>query len=416
MHNLHGPATSQQRSASPTGVPDRIEVVDVLRGFALGGILIANMADFTSPFYYIPLSALWPEAWNLGVLAFIQIFVTGNFFTIFSFLFGLGLALQMLRLEARGVHFVPLYLRRQAILLCIGLAHGVLIWYGDILAAYALFGCLLLLFRRRPPMQLLVLSAVLIAAPLAVSITRMIVTPAAFTVAPVRGSIDPDAWNAAQQTIAVYARGSWSDILHQRMTELAINYHGWVGRNYGTTVFAMFLLGLAAGRADIFSHLDRYTALTRKLWSIGLLCACIMAVWTIASYIVVADSPTWDLYYFQFSKIAHVFICLFYITSVILLARQRRWKRGLSLLAAPGRMALTNYLLQSMVFTTLFNSYGLGLFGAVSPLIGFGVSIVFFAGQVLLSNWFLSRFKFGPAEWVWKSLTYGKRQPFVRTH
>jgi uncharacterized protein len=404
-----------QQTAVPTAVPDRIQIVDILRGFALGGILIANMTDFSTPFYYIEPRVLWPQLHNLLVLAFIQIFVTGNFFTIFSFLFGLGLALQMRRLEARGVPFVPIYLRRQAILFCFGLAQGMLVWYGDILAPYALFGCALLLFRHWPPRRLVVLAACLILVPFTVSVTRMLLSPGAFLAAQGDHTNDAAALAAAQQVIAVYAHGSWMDIFRQRLGDLMVDYHGWLGRNYGLTVFSMFLLGLAAGVSSFFNNLDRFIPIIRKLWYIGVTCLCVSAAWTVMSSMDPEHSAVLDLVYYQFLKIANIFICLFYVASVILLARNRRWHAALSILRAPGRMALTNYLLQALVFTTLFNSYGLGLFGNVSPLAGFGLSLLFYAGEVAASNWFLSRFKFGPAEWVWKSLTYGRRQAFVRT-
>jgi uncharacterized protein len=406
--------TMTGKMAAPTAVLERIQIVDVLRGMALGGILIANMADFTSPFYSLSLDVLWPEAWNRAVLAFIDIFVTGNFFTIFSFLFGLGLALQMIRLEARGISFAPVYVRRQGILLCIGLGHGLLVWYGDILAPYAIFGCFLLLFRRQAPMKLVLLAAVLVCGPIVISIARMSMAPDMVLLAQGSSSVDPNAMAAAQHVISVYAHGSWTEIFRLRAEELITNYNGWIGRSYGTTVFAMFLLGLAAGRANVFNNLERQMRLIRICWYVGGIWIVIRIAGVV--YFPALESRTGAIALYEVQKIAHIFICLFYIASVILLARNERWKRVLSLLAAPGRMALTNYLLQSIVFTTLCNSYGLGLFGRISPLTGLGIAVAFFACQVLASNWYLSRYRFGPAEWLWKSLTYGKSQTFLRTH
>jgi uncharacterized protein len=410
-HGAAPAADTRVAIAAPLQLPERIAFVDILRGFALGGILAANMADFTSPFYYVPLSALWPELHNRIALALVQLFVSNNFFTIFSFLFGLGLALQMMRLEARGVRFVPIYLRRQGILFCIGAAHGLLIWYGDILAPYALFGCLLLLFRRQSPARLLVLASGLVLAPIGLSVLRM--TAYAGIAAASAQHTQADGMDAALRVISIYAHGSWLEIFRLRAHELMINYNGWIGRNYGVTVFAMFLLGLSAGRLNIFGDMRPWLPLARSLWMIGLACLLLAAAGTLADGVIHGMPPALDLGFYQFMKIAHIFISFFYISSLMLLAQRPRIVYWLSFLAAPGRMALTNYLLQSVFFTTLFNSYGLGVFGAISPAAGLMLTVIFFSAQIVMSNWFLSRFRFGPVEWMWKSLTYGKRQPFI---
>ncbi|HLP17694.1 MAG TPA: DUF418 domain-containing protein [Bacteroidota bacterium] len=406
-----------QISAIPSKMPERIAVVDILRGFALGGILAANMADFTSPYFAAPLEVLWPQTHNRIVLGLIEIFVINNFFTIFSFLFGLGLALQMMRLEARGIRFVPLYLRRQSVLLAIGLLQGLFIWYGDILAPYALFGCLLLLVRRLDPKRLALIAAAFILIPVTISLVRLTVTQPASHVSPALS--DPvmisGAITEASRVTQIYAHGSWSEIFTQRANELVINYNGWIGRSYGLTVAAMFLLGLAAGKLKLFQSPELFRSFARRFRVPGLVCLFITGAGvTIRMTSAPGTLPfVAELIFYQFMKIAHIVISFFYISSVTLLAWRPRSARMLSVLAAPGRMALTNYLLQSIICTTIFNSYGLGLFGSVSPAAGLGMTAVFFSAQVAFSNWFLSRFRFGPAEWLWKSLTYGTRQPFL---
>jgi uncharacterized protein len=411
------PAADATRTteALSTAAPERIELVDILRGFALGGILLANMADFTSPFYSIPLQMLWPEPVNKMALAFVDIFVTNNFFTIFSFLFGLGLSLQMMRLEARGISFVPVYLRRQMILFFIGAAHGLLVWYGDILAPYALFGCLLLVFRRQSARRLALAAAALMLAPIALSIVRLGAAAHAGTAL----ASAPSAFDAARmyadaaQVIAVYAHGTWSEIFRLRLHELVINYNGWIGRNYGVTVFAMFLLGLAAGRMNLFGSAAQYLPLARRLQRIGLLVLIASASGTILLRTSAGFSEAFALGFYEFMKAGHIFIAFFYISTILVLAQHARIRRFLRALAAPGRMALTNYLFQSIICTSLFYSYGLGFFGSVGPAAGLVIAAAIYGVQVAASNWYLSRFRFGPVEWMWKSLTYGHRQPFA---
>jgi uncharacterized protein len=125
----------------------------------------------------------------------------------------------------------------------------------------------------------------------------------------------------------------------------------------------------------------------------------------------VNESTVLGLVSFEFAKFGRTILCLFYASSIILLAQVVQWKQKLKNFAAVGRMALTNYLLQSAVLTTFFYSYGSRLYGKISPVIGLVVTFVFYIGQIILSTWWLRRYKYGPFEWVWRSLTYGVPQP-----
>lgn len=396
----------------PTGAQDRVVLIDAIRGFALLGILLINMHDFLSPDNYIQLERLWPGEIDKLSQWFCRVFVAGKFFTMYSFLFGLGLSLQMDRLEARGARFVPIYLRRQGILFFMGLIHGVFIWSGDILLPYSLYGCLLALFRKRP-LKLLLLSALLLATvPIVVSTFRLAENPNVSSNAFVDLPSDNQANDAkAKEAIQIYSEGSFAEIMNLRMHELIMSYNGWFGRNFGISVFTMFLLGLYAGRKRILVDITRHRKLIVAVWRWGL-GAFLISV-ALSAYFILYEgaTPYWlRLSGYEFEKVSRILVCLFYVATFALLSDTRIFRGVMAYFSAPGRMGLTNYLLQSLVCTTIFYSYGFGLYGTVSPALSVVLSVIFFAFQVIVSRWFLQRFNFGPMEWIWKSMTYGAWQ------
>ncbi len=405
---------------TPVQQSERIQIVDVLRGFALFGILFVNMTIFSHPIQAIVLPADPSLPWyDRAALWLIHALGEGKFYALFSMLFGLGLTLLMGRVEGRGGRFVPLYLRRLLVLLGIGLIHAFLIWMGDILVLYALLGFLLILFRKAKPRTLLIWVFVLLAIPILFNL--------AVTGLVVWGSSIPEAAPQIEQSFAQ------AEAAYQ--TDLARAYQGYASRNYlevtaqraydyqtmglssfwflGFSVFAMFLLGIYFGKTGLFQNLESNQPFFRRMAVIGLTLG--LAGNLLYATLVMPISriyQTWTLWLANTAQmIGAPLLMLGYVSVFCLLALHPAWGKRIGLLAPVGQMALTNYLLQSIVCTLIFYGYGLGLFGQVGHAAGIGLTFVIYLLQIPFSHWWMKRFQYGPAEWLWRSLTYLKRQP-----
>ncbi len=383
---------------------ERIEAIDILRGVAILGILIVYMQLFSMP-----------EGSAVGGPAQLLIYFLAQekFKALFSFLFGLGLAVQMMRADVRGAQFLPLYARRLGVLFLIGIAHFLLVWDGDILHDYALLGVALLLFRRSSPKTLLVGAGALLAIPM---LFFGLTTYSAIT-----GHVNPPVkqWVAYENGTEVdgtvddvsdtYARGSYADMVALRASEIPRDMSPDTDDAY---VLALFLLGLYAGRRQIFHDVSANLPFIRRVQRWGLVIG-IAGNTAFAAGGSFAPSPTSVAQ--NVGRLCLVVaapaLMLFYASTIILLTQRETWRRRLAPLAAVGRTALSNYLLQSLICTTIFYSYGLALFGKVSPSLGLLLTITIFLIQIPLSVWWLRRFQFGPVEWLWRSLTYWQRQP-----
>ena len=408
---------------APVQQADRIQIIDVLRGFALFGILFVNMVIFNRPIQVIlfPVDSAAPW-YDQAADWLIHFLGEGKFYALFSMLFGLGLTLQMERIEARGGKFVPLYARRLLVLLGIGLVHAFLIWMGDILIMYALLGFLLILFRNARPRTLLIWALILIALPLLFNlcITALLELGRSFP----EGAAEIEM--VFTQTIAnfeadlarayrVYASGTFGEITAQRIydyTSMGLSAYMVMGFN----VMAMFLLGVYFGKTEVFRNLEGNRDRFRKLLAWGLPLG--LAGNALYATLVLSMSriePTWTLLLSTFGQtVGAPLLMLAYVSIFCLLALSPVWAKQLQVLAPVGQMALTNYLTQSIVCTLIFYGYGLGLFGQMGAATGIGLTIVIYALQIPLSHWWMRRFLYGPVEWLWRSLTYGKPQPIRR--
>ncbi len=403
---------------APIPASERIVVIDVLRGFAVFGILLVNMGLFSAPLY-VELMGVpwWTSTVDRAAQALVRFAAEGKFYLLFSFLFGLGMAIQMQRVEGRGAPFVGLYARRLFILLGLGLGHALLLWFGDILAIYALLGFPLLLFRKRSDRTLLIWAVAVYLLPLLVvgGCTALIQVAQLHPEAAAeieRGYAHAEAemtvWAGRSQEI--YAYGSFGDMFWHRLVNQQDLLPGTLIML--PIVFAMFLLGLWAGRRDLLRDPARYRPVLRRIvcWAlpVGLLCNAFYAlafVWTSRMRLSWTALAGYVAY-----TIGAPLLSAGYAAALILLYQRAGWPKRLAPLAAVGCMALSNYLLQTLICTTLFYSYGFGLFGAVGPARGVLLTILIYALQVPLSTWWLRHFQFGPLEWLWRSLTYGRWQ------
>jgi uncharacterized protein len=383
---------------------ERIEPIDILRGVAILGILIVNMGLFSMP-----------EGVAVDGIAqrLIYFFAQEKFKALFSFLFGLGLAVQMMRAKARRARFLPLYARRLFVLFLIGVAHFLLLWDGDILHDYAENGFVLLLFRRLSPRTLLVWVGIFLAIPMFFYGLTTYYSITSRVSAPLKSWISREAESVDQETIVetgrVYSRGSYGEMVALRARELPGDMTPDIDDAY---VLALFLLGLYAGRRRIFHDIPAHLPFIRRVQRWGL---AIGVAGNAAFAVGGAFDPAPGSVMQNLGRLCLVLgapaMMLFYASTIILVTQREKWRRRLAPLAAVGRTALSNYLLQSLVCTTIFYSYGLALFGKVSPAIGLLLTLGIVFIQVPLSVWWLRRFQFGPIEWLWRSLTYWRRQP-----
>ncbi len=413
-------ATSPPARAGSVAAGERIATIDVLRGFALFGILLVNMRLFSQPIYNQALDPpAFPGALDHAVAWLIAWLAEGKFYSLFSLLFGYGLTLQLGRAEARGVRFVPLYLRRLLVLFLIGLAHAILLWTGDILVTYAVLGPFLLLFTERKPRTLLIWAGV--------CLLFVIVLNALLVGTLALGRILPGGAAEIDRTLAesaagyrasadaatrAFRSGDFRAMTVQRLRDLGVIYGSLP--LFAPSVFAMFLVGMYAGKRAILGRVGEHLPLLHRTlrWGLGVGLG-LNLVYASLNLVVNPTVPSaGQLVAVVAQTVGAPALCLGYAAALTLLLRQPRWGRRLAPLVAVGRLALSNYLLQTVICTTIFYGYGLGLYGRVGPAPGFLLSIAIYLVQLPLSVWWLRRFRFGPVEWLWRSLTYLRPQPF----
>ncbi len=395
----------------PVQPHERIQLADILRGFALFGVLAANMSIFSG---YDFNWQSWAELEDQVIVLGIEFFITGKFYTLFSFLFGWGMAIQLERAQARGTRFLPVYARRLLILLLIGVFHGLLIWRGDILTAYALFGFALLLFRNRSPRFLVAAAAAALL--LAIFITAPI--PAAETV---RAAYRDQVSRPIERSFGIlgrefdprtsdryisYTSDSYMDIAGLRSRHYLQDLLGsfyWFGN-----VFSMFLLGAAFGKARIIHEPREHLPLLHRMLLIGGVLGLAAHLFRLGQSLgsIPHEPDVYEWLGLLGYHLGNPALMLAYVSGLALLLQRHAWKSILAPLAPLGRMALTNYLMQSVICTLIFYGYGLGLYGTTGPTFGLALTLVIYVAQILFSAWWLHRHAYGPAEWLWRKLTY----------
>jgi uncharacterized protein len=422
-------------SAGPVTSQERLTSVDTLRGVAVLGILVMNIYAFAMPFaaYSNPLLMGGTDTLNMGTWFFTHILFDQKFMSIFSMLFGAGLIMMSERAEAKGVKYGRFYFRRQFWLLLIGMLHAYLIWFGDILFVYAWVGMLAYLFRKRSPRFLIILACLLLpVSPLvnygySASIAEMQVRVAGITEKQQGSELSDedreilDDWKATQAFIAptsesiqkdvVFYTGGYTDNLAHRapaavMIQLGSFFVFGIWR-----IGALMLIGMALMKLRVFSA-ERSTRFYGNLMLFGYGLGLPLAAYSaIDAYAHQFDG----LYMLRVGGIANDFASILtalgHISLIMLMVKYCVWQKALARLAAVGRMALTNYLLHSVILTTVFYGFGFGLYGQVPRFWQMFFVVAMIALQLLVSPWWLNKYRFGPVEWVWRSLSYGKRQP-----
>jgi uncharacterized protein len=391
---------------------NRIEVIDVLRGFTLFGIILVH---FTEQYYAGQPPKIHEnfEAHNLIdniVRGFIFIFITGKFFMIFSFLFGMSFFIQLDKSDG-SPKFLFRFAWRLIVLFLIGFAHH-LHYRGDILTIYAVLGFALLLCYRLPDKFLLLLALLLVA-----NVPSIVVrTIAAISPSPEQASF----FNPDQKALEIYfdtlKSGSYLEILQANLHEFKskFDFQFASGRIYIT--LGLFLLGLYAGRKKIFENHHFFKKLIRYgLWT---LLGCVVFAGAMGLIISIAKvemkMPVQFLIGGSLYDVFNAALAAIYVGLIVTLFQKEKHKKWLMNLYSVGRMGLTTYLMQTLLGTLLLFSYGLDLLGEYGAGVWALISLAAFFLQIIFSNWWLSRFQFGQVEWLWRSLTYFKVQPLKK--
>jgi uncharacterized protein len=391
----------------PTDPRSRIAVVDAIRGFALFGVLLLNMYNFGA------YSAEWTGWFDRISFTATHALIETKSWRLFSILFGFGFSLQLLKADTSGSLWF--YIRRLVILFFIGMVHA-LIYDGDILMSYAMLGIVLIAFRKIKQRTLLYLAFILLA-----------VFPVSNMIDSIQNPDPSDRTEAkissaglAGERIGHPYMGTVFDVFEEN--KLAIPPLIWKELDDAESHFAilaMFLLGLFIGRSGVFQNVREHLPLFRKvfIWGLGFGATTAIVEWALGHYLgyeVFRESTaTIGVQLLGDTLFAYgtTSLSLAYAAGIVLLAQRAAWVPLLGLFENLGKMALTVYLSGTLMFTTLFYGYGFGQFNLIGPAGVSAYAILFFALQLAFCVWWLKWFRYGPVEWMWRSLTYLKVQP-----
>ena len=391
--------------SQPINLKNRIHSLDLIRGFAVLGILIMNITSFSqiSMAYMNPTIGDGLEGYNQYFHGFNFIFADTRFMSIFSMLFGAGVVLFTQRIEAKGKRVAALHYKRMFWLLFFGLIHAYFIWVGDILVAYAICGSLVFFFRKKSIRTLFIMAIILFLIPIIFNFMTFYGMPAD-ELESTFAFFHPSTEEIASQTQAM--RGSYLKQMPLRMEE-AMGLQSVV---FMIEIFwrtsAMMLLGMILYRKGILSA-DKSTAYYKKMIWVGFVPGLIIS--SIGLGQVYASE--WSGAYVMniganYKFLSGLFMALGYIGLVIWIYKKGIFKKFQNRLQAAGRMAFTNYIGMSVICTLIFNGHGLGLFGTLDRLQQFLIVIAVWIVILIISPLVLKNYRFGPLEWLWRKLTY----------
>jgi uncharacterized protein len=393
---------------------ERLHVLDGLRGLALFGILLANIRffagwEFANNEMKKALAGSYLEYYEWLHI----ILVDGKFYTIFSLLFGIGFAIQLQGLKTKGAVAAIVYLRRLAILFLIGLVHLTQFWMGDILTTYAILGLILLAFHRCSDGFILSAAAVAFVIPMIGYLIawygsiEMDFGLYAIGEERIASSIDGFSGNL----LGVLASENWHDYFAFNQTGSFIRL-GYLLESWRfVKVFFIMLVGLWVGRQIIHNELLQNTLFMTRVAFWGLLIGLPMSVAYAKLGVVSGFAGPANVTGFlrMIAYMLSVFPLGFAYAALFVLA-WRKWSHLLHFFTYAGKMALSNYLLQTAICVSIFYGIGAGLVGKVEPIVFIIVAVFIFAGQVVMSKLWLQWYRYGPVEWMWRCFTYAQMQ------
>ena len=380
---------------SPTVLEERIDTLDILRGFSLLGIILVNVIAFYSPLPYIDLASWFTVPSDIIWQQRLDIYVQSSFYPLFSILFGYGLAMQYMKAQRTGANFYTIGSRRLVILLLFGLLHAFLLWWGDILISYAFCGLILILFLRLKPVFLIIIA---FAFNLFFHFFMLFIV--GYISMQEMEAIPLDIMSIQSARIA-YGTGSWIDAFFQRVQDVFTQYNPFMWVVSIFTILPYMLLGAVAGKLRLVERAKQL----KVYWVVsGII---FFAIGIVIKSAPIMLSRTYLLDYLKV-YVGGPILSLGYIGIIVSLCYFPIVTKILRPFAKVGRMSITLYLMQSLVLSILFYNFGLGLYGNVDVFTGILIAIVVFIGQAIFAEVWLSKFKQGPIEAIWRKFTYGK--------
>ena len=376
----------------PTMLQERIATLDILRGFSLFGILLVNMYAFYLPMPYIDLATWFTTPSDIVWQQNLDIYVQSSFYPLFSMLFGYGLAMQWQKAQSREANFYGTGFRRLTVLFVFGLVHAVLIWWGDILMTYAFCGVFLLLLLRLKPIWLLLTGIILNGL---MQMLLLAVTGNAVVEEPYLDIA------AVEKAITAYGSGNWMDAFMQRLEDLSIqaNVFMWILALF--TILPYMLIGAAASKWRLVERAKEL----KWLWAFIAVFGLAVGIWV--KSLPILQARTYLLDYLKV-YVGGPLLSVGYIGLIVLLCLVPIMPKLLSPFAKMGRMSLTMYIMQSIIGTCLFYQFGLGWYGKVSVATGVLIAVGIIITQMILAEIWLSKWKQGPLEMIWRKFTYKK--------
>ncbi|MCD4679256.1 MAG: DUF418 domain-containing protein [Bacteroidales bacterium] len=395
---------------SPTAPSERILSIDVLRGFAVLGILIMNIQSFSmvgsayiNPTAFGDLTGINKWVWITS-----HFFANAKFMSIFSMLFGAGIVLFYERAISKGLKAGTLHYRRNLWLFIFGMIHAYLIWYGDILVAYSLCAFLVYLFRKTKPKTLLIVGFAFFIIPVVVQLffgMSIKYWPQEAYDNNMQTWFPPA--DVIQQEIDAL-RGTWMMQMEQRASDSLFMQTFLFFYQVIWRVVSMMLLGMALYKWGVLS-----AARSRKFYSRMLFIGLILGYTLVGIGINKNFLASWSMDYSmfigkQFNYFGSVGVALGYIGLIMLICKSDFFTGFKRIFAAVGKMAFTNYILMSVICTFIFYGYGFGLFGQVERSYQSLIVAAIWVLILLISPWWLKNYNYGPLEWLWRGLTYVK--------
>lgn len=413
---------------TPVQAKEREIFMDVLRGFAILGIFIANLGSGFSWYNEeAHLKGPFLVSWDHTMTFLHHMLIEGKFYSIFSLLFGWGIALQVKRGLAGGIDAAPTIRRRLAFMLLLGFIH-LMIWPGDIVFFYALLGFLLLPLRKFSNKTLLITGVVLILSPILLYGLKMMFPALNYPAQKlyqtgdwVSNQLSPqfNSVKSQEDFVNVMKHSGWWDVFKMNVAGFFYRYGYLFFVSRISKVLGMFLIGYVVGRTDFYKNILQHKKILYYVIAFGIIVG-LPANYFLAHYMTTAMGDYFSLkekglyqtiaYAIGVAPLAMAYVALF-----MLAFQTGPGKKILSLIAPAGKMAFSNYIMQSLVGNLVFLPAGIGLMGTIGPVYYTLFGFLFFILQVILSTIWLKYFNYGPLEWLWRSATYKKWQPMRKT-
>ncbi|TSE09670.1 DUF418 domain-containing protein [Aquimarina algiphila] len=396
----------------PVKVKKRIDVLDVFRGFAILGIFVVNIVIMNSTFLN---QDEFAKQWTSGIdqisNKILQLFFYTKFFPIFSLLFGLGISMQALKMLEKNKLSFSFFARRMFILFLFGVLHIVFLWSGDVLNLYALLGLLTTLMLKKSNQLILILSVIFLFFPFYDQLFEYL-----FNLLNFKPEIYLSEYTG-ETVNQIIKNGTYLEGLQMRLLEYLSNIPMLFGF-LAPVAISMFLLGLYLGKNKIYDSLDAFIQKVRiPILIIAILTNAyrVVFLFVLPNY-AIYSTRTFRPIFIKLMVFSDIAMGLFYLWGIGWLWYNTKWKFILSPLKYVGRMALTNYLMQSLIGLILFSSIGFKLYETLSPSVALFTAIVVFVFQLILSKVWLNYYRFGPLEWIWRCLTYKELLPIKKNN